>query len=49
MSYTISYTHNLGEVAIPCKAGEVASILRNMVALALQGHKFCNVQIKGGK
>ena len=45
MSYEISYTHALGDVAIRCYGYEVASVLRNMVILALQGHSFSNVTI----
>ena len=45
MSYSISYRHSLGEATIRCYGCEVASILRNMVHLALQGHEFSNVTI----
>ena len=43
--YTISYTHTLGECSLMCNACEVASILRNIALLAMDGHKFSNVTI----
>lgn len=45
MSYYVSYHHVLGDAVIRCYASEVASILRNMTHMALQGHKFSNVTI----
>ena len=45
MKYTISYTHTLGECSLMCNPCEVASILRNIALLAMDGHKFSNVTI----
>lgn len=45
MSYYVSYHHSLGDTSIRCYAWEVAGILRNMVHMAIQGHKFSNVTI----
>lgn len=45
MKYTISYTHRLGEASVMCNPTEVASILRNMAFLSMNGHKFANVTI----
>lgn len=44
-NYCISYHHSLGDASIRCYAWEVAGILRNMVHMAIQGHKFSNVTI----
>ena len=44
--YVISYTHSLGCASIMCYRWEVASVLRNITHLALQGHSFDNVTIK---
>lgn len=46
MQYEINYFTSLGEVSFLCKAWEVASVLRNMVHLALQGHQFSNVTLR---
>jgi len=46
MSYEISYTHTLGCASLRCYKWEVASVLRNLAHMALQGHKFSNVTIK---
>ena len=45
MSYYVSYHHVLGDAAIRCYGWEVTGILRNMIHMALQGHKFSNVTI----
>lgn len=45
MSYFVSYHHSLGDAVINCYSWEVAGILRNMVHMAVQGHKFSNVTI----
>ena len=45
MSYFISYHHSLGDASLRCYKWEIAGILRNMVAMALKGHEFSNVQI----
>ena len=46
MQYEINYRTNLGDVSFLCKAWEVASILRNMMHLALQGFTFSNVTLR---
>lgn len=45
MKYQISYTHTLGECSLLCNPCEVASILRNIALLAMDGHHFANVTI----
>ena len=45
MKYQISYTHTLGECSLMCQPCEVASILRNIALLAMDGHHFANVTI----
>ena len=45
MSYYVSYRTTLGDASIKCYAWEIAGILRNMVHMALQGHRFSNVTI----
>ena len=45
ISYCISYHHSLGDAALRCYGWEIAGILRNMMHLAIQGHKFENVTI----
>ena len=44
--YVISYTHKLGECSMMVYSWEVASILRNMALLAIDGHQFSNVTMK---
>ena len=41
----ISYTHSLGDVVLPCYRWEVGAILRNLLCMAMDGHKFSNVTI----
>jgi hypothetical protein len=45
MKYLISYTHPLGEASVIASQNDVASILRNMALMAINGHKFSNVTI----
>ena len=45
MVYSITYHHTLGDAEVRCYGWELAGILRNMLSLALQGHKFSNVTI----
>ena len=44
-NYVISYHHSLGDCSIRVYGWEVASVLRNMIHLAIQGHEFSNVTI----
>ena len=46
MSYLVSYHHIMGDATIFCSGSEVAGIMRNLVHMALQGHKFSNVTIQ---
>lgn len=48
MSYLVSYTHSkLGSASVIAYENELASILRNLAHLSIQGHEFSNVTIKG--
>ena len=41
----ISYRHTLGDVVLPCYRWEVGAILKNLLCMAMNGHKFSNVTI----
>ena len=41
----ISYRHTLGDVVLPCYGWEVGAILKNLLCMAMSGHKFSNVTI----
>lgn len=44
--YLLSYTHTLGACFMMVYSWEVASVLRNMALMAIEGHQFSNVTMK---